>query len=50
VVIIAEDIDSEFVDYCSRLSEDDVLFARHPFKMFVLFESLSSSSTYFSEL
>ena len=37
--IIANTLDDEYIDLCTGLVQNDILFARYPYKFFPLFES-----------
>jgi hypothetical protein len=50
-LVIARNINDDYVDFCKNISPEELIFVRHPFKIFLLLESTSSAtSTYFLEL
>ena len=45
-VVIANTLDDQYVDLCTGLSQNDVLFARFPFKFFPVFESYGNRGVF----
>ena len=49
-IIIADSMTAQFVDVCKGVENGDLFFARHPYKMFVLFEGKGDRSRFFVEM
>jgi hypothetical protein len=49
-LVISEGKTSEFVDFCYGIEEGDQIFARHPYKIFPVFEAKGDGSRFFVEL
>jgi hypothetical protein len=45
-VVIAGSLNDEYIDLCTGLRSNDVLFARYPYKFFPLFESKTNSGIF----
>ena len=45
-MIIAHSLEDQYVDLCTGLRKNDVLFARYPYKFFPIFTSESSRGVF----